>query len=150
MGYRKTIDKETQNQILDEIKRISYHVSRKIWLGIKWLCTYISIRPNEIRNLKEGHIDLKQGFFFIPHPKEKRPKIVPLIQEDIEILNNLPVGLPDLFFFCHGSGKKGRTPGARFGAGAFYKWWKRACGNLKIEDVDLYPEFPNTCNDEIT
>jgi integrase len=83
LGYRKTIDKETQAAILAEIKRLSYHLSPKIWLGIKWLSTYISIRPGEMRDLKEGHIDLKQGFFFIPHPKERRPKIVPLIQEDI-------------------------------------------------------------------
>ena len=57
----------------DEIKKgriTSYNVCytkllRKIWLGIKWLSTYISIRPNELRNLKEGHIDLKQGFLFV-------------------------------------------------------------------------------------
>jgi integrase len=138
LGFRKTIDKETQAEILNEVKRISYHVSPKIWLGIKWLSTYISIRPAEMRNLKEGHIDLKQGFFFIPHPKEKRPKIVPLIKEDLDILKKLPVGMPDLYFFRHGSGVSGCKSGERFGHKAFYKWWKKACGNLGIEGVDLY------------
>lgn len=138
LGYRKTVGKGTQAKIVAEVKRISYHVSPKIWLGIKWLTTYISIRPAELRNLQEGHIDLKQGFFFIPHPKEKRPKIVPLIKEDIEILRKMPVGLPDLYFFRHGAGKKGCTPGARFGVNVFYKWWKRACENLGIIGVDLY------------
>lgn len=138
LGYRKTIDKATQAEILNEIKRISYHISPKIWLGIKWLSTYISIRPAEMRNLKESHIDLKQGFFFIPHPKEKRPKIVPLIEEDIEILKKMPVGMPDLYFFRHRSGVSGCRPGQRFGEKSFYKWWKRACLNLGIEGVDLY------------
>lgn len=139
LGYRKTVSKETQSEIVQEIKRISQHVSPKIWLGIKWLTTYISIRPNELRNLKEGHIDLKQGFLFIPHPKEKRPKIVPLIQADIEILKSLPRGLPDLYFFRYGSGYESKVKaGNRFGQRVFYKWWKRACGNLGIQGVDLY------------
>ena len=138
LGFRKTIDKQTQSQIINEIKRISFHVSPKIWLGIKWLSTYISIRPAEIRNLKEGHIDLQQGYFFIPHPKEKRPKIVPLIKDDIQILKNMPTGLPELYFFRHGKNVSGCTPGQRFGEKLFYKWWKRACDNLEIENVDLY------------
>ena len=47
---------------------------------------------------------LKQGFFFIPHPKEKRPKIVPLIKDDLDILRKLPAGMPDLYFFRHSAG----------------------------------------------
>lgn len=50
----------------------------------------------------------------------------------------MPIGLPSLHFFRHGTGKKGCTPGARFGVNVFYKWWKRACDNLGIDDVDLY------------
>lgn len=138
LGLRRTIDKETQQMIIDEIKRISYHVSPKIWLGIKWLATYISIRPNELRHIKEGHIDRKQGFIFIPHPKERRPKLVPLIEEDIQIIKSLPIAFPDLYFFRHGSGVSGCTPGQQFGMKLFYKWWKRACDNLKVVDVDLY------------
>jgi hypothetical protein len=33
----------------------------------------------------------------VPHPKEKRPKLVPLIDEDIENLESMPRGLPDLY-----------------------------------------------------
>lgn len=138
LGYRKTISKEVQGQILEELKNISYHVSPKIWIGVKWLITYISIRPNELRNIKEGHIDLKQGFVLIPHPKEKKPKIIPLIQEDIDLLKNYPTGLPDLYFFRHGKNVSGVTPGQRFGKNTFYKWWKKSCENLDIQGVDLY------------
>jgi integrase len=138
LGYRKTVDKVTQVAILDEIKRISWHVSPKIWIAIKFLSTYISVRPTEMRNLKEKHIDLKQGTLFFPHPKEKRPKIVPLIQDDIDMLSRFPIGLPDMYFFRHSKNVKGVKAGTPFGKTILYKWWKKACSNLGINDVDLY------------
>lgn len=102
------------------------------------MATYISIRPLELINIQEKHIDLKSGFFFIPHPKEKRPKLVPLIDEDIEILSSFPKGLPNIFFFRHTSATKGCKSGIKFGPRYLYKWWKKACENLGIIDVDLY------------
>lgn len=138
LGYRQTIDKGTQGAILDKIKEISWHVSPKIWIAVKFLSTYISIRPNELRNIKEGDIDLKQGLIFIPHPKEKRLKVVPLVEEDIQLLKSFPRGLPDLYFFRHSPGVSGVAPGARFGMKLLYKWWKRACDKLGVEGVDLY------------
>lgn len=138
LGWRKTIDKETQQAILDEVKRISFQINPKVWLGIKWLCTYISIRPVELLNLKEGAIDIKSGLFFIPHPKEKQPKLVPIIETDIQILSNFPRGLPALHFFRHAAGVSGCKAGQPFGNKYLYKWWVRACENLGIEGVDLY------------
>ncbi|MFH2067096.1 MAG: site-specific integrase [Pseudomonadota bacterium] len=138
LGFRKIIDKETQHSILDEIYRLTYHINPKIWLGIKWLSTYISIRPGELLNLKEEDIDIKLGYFIIPHPKEKRPKLVPIIDEDIEILKSMPRGLPKLYFFRHVNGVSGVSGGQQFGDKYFYKWWKKACENLGIEGVDLY------------
>jgi integrase len=138
LGFRKTVDKDTQQAIIEKVREISYHVSPKIWLGIKWLSTYISIRPNELRNIKEGDIDIKQGFIFIPHPKEKRPKFVPLLQEDIEIIKKLPKAFPELYFFRHAAGVSGVRPGQHFGQKLLYKWWKRACSELGIEGIDLY------------
>ena len=99
LEFRKIIDKETQEAIIDEIYRLTYETNPKIWLGIKWLATYISIRPGEMLNLKEKDIDIKLGCFIIPHPKEKRPKIVQMINEDIEILKDIPRGFPELPFF---------------------------------------------------
>jgi integrase len=138
LGWRKIIDKETQQRIINEVYRISYHFNPKIWLGIKWLATYISIRPGEMLNLKEGDIDFKLGYFIIQHPKEKRPKFVPMIDEDNEILSHIPRGLPNLHFFRHKSSIAGVKPGDKFGKRYFYKWWKKACDNLGIENVDLY------------
>jgi integrase len=138
LGYRKVVNKETQNAIIAEVRNISYHVNPKIWIGIKWLATYISIRPAELLNIREGDFDLGLGVVFIPHPKEKRPKTVPLLDEDIEIVRSFPQGLPDLFFFRHVSERSGAKPGQKFGKKSFYKWWKRACHNLGVEGVDLY------------
>jgi integrase len=138
LGFRNIIDKETQEAIIDEVYRLTYHINPKIWLGIKWLSTYISIRPGELLNLKEKDVDIKLEYFIIPHPKEKRPKLVPLIDEDIKILKSMPRGLPDLMFFRHVKGISGVSGGQPFGKKYLYKWWKKACSNLEIVGVDLY------------
>ncbi len=123
---------------MDEIYRISYHIDPKIWMGIKWLATYISIRPGELTSLKEGNIDLGNGYFIIPHPKEKKPKLVPLLDEDAEVLKTFPRGIPDLYFFRHPGGIKGSREGEPYGQRYFWKWWKKACDNLGIQGVDMY------------
>lgn len=138
LGWRQTISKDKQQQIIDEVLRISHHINPKIWIGIKWLSTYISIRPKELINIKEKEIDIESGYLFIPHPKEKKAKAVPLIHEDIDILKTFPKSLPDLYFFRHPPGIKGCNPGQQFGQRYLYKWWKKACDNLGVEGVDLY------------
>jgi len=130
LGYRNVIDKETQLLILEEVRKISPDV--KTYLGIKWLSTYISIRPNEMRTIIEKHIDIVNGYFHIPHPKEKKYKSVPIIPEDIEILKTFPRSFPDMPFF------RDEKTGRIFGINRFYKYWKKACAKLNITGVDLY------------
>ena len=98
LGWRKIIDKETQEAILDEVYRLTYHINPKIWLGIKWLCTYIAIRPGELLSLKEENIDFKLRYFVLPSQstKEKKSKLIPMLDEDIELIKALPRGLPHL------------------------------------------------------
>ncbi|MBW1818237.1 MAG: site-specific integrase [Deltaproteobacteria bacterium] len=139
LAWRKTVDKETQQAIIQEVKKISFQTNPKIWLGIKWLATYFNIRPGELLNIKEGDIDLKQGEILIPHPKEKRPKFVYLLPEDLRLIKSFPRGFPSLYFFRHPKGLSGAQAGHRFGNKYLYKWWKRACSNLGIEGVPLYP-----------
>ena len=138
LAWRKTVDKDTQQAIIEEVYRISYLVNIKIWIGIRFLSTYFNLRPGELLNIKEGDIDFRQGEILIPHPKEKRPKKVFLLAEDVELLRSLPRGLPDLYFFRHGRGLKGVKAGDRFGDKYLYKWWVKACDNLGIEGLDLY------------
>ena len=136
LGWRQTIDKDTQQKIIMEVKSICPDI--KVWVGIKFLATYISIRPIELLNLKERDIQLVHGSLVIPHPKEKHAKVVPLIEDDVKLLATIPQGLPDLFFFRHTIAKSGCHPGQQFGKRYFYKWWKRACSNLGVENVDMY------------
>jgi hypothetical protein len=138
LGWRKIVDIETQQKIIAEVKRISYDTNHKVWLGIYWLSVYFSVRPGELLSIKEWQINRRGGFITIPHPKEKRPKIIYLLLDDIKLLNEIPPGLPELYFFRHVSGISGCKAGQKFGQRYLYKWWKRACGNLGIEGVDLY------------
>jgi integrase len=120
------------------VYEITKDVNIKIWIAIKFLSTYVSIRPGEMLNVRERDINLSEGFIVIPHPKEKKPKAASLLDEDIEILKQFPKGLPGLFFFRHPAGLSGARAGERFGNRYLYKYWKRACANLGIEGIDLY------------
>jgi len=123
---------------VDEIKKISFDYNPKIWLGIKWLSTYISIRPGELIKIMERDVDTAAGYLFVHNTKEKKNKVVPLLDEDIEIVKSLPRGFPHTYFFQHNRGNGGIKPGSKFGPRYLYKWWKHACSNLGVEGVDLY------------
>jgi len=64
--------------------------------------------------------------------------VVPLLDEDIELIKSLPRGMPDLPFFRHHSGISGVKAGQQFGPRYLYKWWKKACDSLGIVGIDLY------------
>ncbi|MCF8065240.1 MAG: hypothetical protein K9K65_12815 [Desulfarculaceae bacterium] len=137
LGWRNIVDLESQSAILDELYRQTWEFNPRIWIGIRWLSTYVAIRPGELRNLRERDIGIN-GFFVIPSPKEKKPKLVPMLEEDLELYHSLPQGLPDLYFFRHLKGNGAAAPGSRFSKDYLYRWWKRACKALGIEGVDLY------------
>ncbi len=139
LQWRNIIDKDTQEAILDEVYKLTWKINPKIWIGIKWLATYISIRPIELINIKEEDFDLNLGVVNVRYNKEKKQKIVPLLDEDVELIRSLPRGLPGLYFFRHGK-RKGvhEAYRGRLGKHYLYKWWKVACNNLGIEGVDLY------------
>ena len=131
LAWRNIVSPETQANILDEIYRISWDKNPKVYIGIKFLSTYISIRPGELNLIKEKDIMLDQGLMAVLDTKDKRPKIIPLLDDDIETLKMFPRAFPELRFFRHADGKP-------FGEKHFYKWWIRACENLGIKNVDLY------------
>lgn len=138
LGYRKIVDKDTQNKIVDEVYKLTYHKNPRIWLGIKWLCTYIAIRPGELLKVQEQDVNTRIGAFVLKHTKEGHEKVVPMLENDKLLINELPVGMPDLPFFRHGKGISGCKSGQPFGEKYLYKWWKKACSNLGVEGVDLY------------
>jgi integrase len=134
LGWRNVIDLETQAAIIAKVREIAPY---RCYLGIKWLATYIAIRPNEMLNLKESQVAVN-GLLVIPHPKEKTPKLVPMLEEDIALFKALPRSFPGMPFFRHEKGNGSAKPGSRYGRFYFWKWWKRACKALGIEGVDLY------------
>jgi integrase len=136
LGWRRTVDKATQQAIIEEVKRICPNI--KVYLGIKWLATYFSVRPAEMIKIQEGEIDLSNGYLYFPHPKEKTFKTVPILPEDIELIKLCGLSFPGLRFFRHIDGIQGCKVNEPFGMKYFYKWWIRACNNLKIEGIDLY------------
>ena len=48
LGWRNITNIETLENILEEIRKISWSINPKIWLGIKLLSTYIKVRPGEM------------------------------------------------------------------------------------------------------
>lgn len=138
LGYRNTIEIDIQQEIIAEIGRITDPINPKILFGIHCLSTYVSIRPSELINIKEKHINLNIGCFVIPDPKEKNPKTVFLLPEDIEFIKNQVRGMPEMYFFRHVKGNGTAKPGQKFGKDYLYKWWVKACQSLGIEDIDLY------------
>ncbi|MDK9706402.1 MAG: tyrosine-type recombinase/integrase [Desulforhopalus sp.] len=135
LSYRQTIGKEIQKAILAEIARIAPY---KAWLGIKWLCTYISIRPGELVQIREQDIDTENRYIYIHHSKTGDTKPVPMLDEDVALYKKIKPGFPRSHFFLHEFTKSGVKKGQKYGEKYFYKWWKRACENLGIADVDLY------------
>ncbi len=137
MAFRETVDLDSQQAIIDDIKE---HEPFRVWLCIKWLATYIAVRPGEMQGLKESEVDRQRGIIIFPHPKEKRAKIIPLIPEDIEIVRSLPLTFDrNAFFFRHESGKGGTHPGQHFGGTRLYHAWRNACRRMGVDGVSVYP-----------
>ena len=135
LAFRQTIGKETQSAILEEIRRSAPF---KVWLGIKWLCTYISIRPRELLQIREQDINTENRYLYIHHSKTGDTKPVPMLDEDATLVKQARPGFPRAYFFRHETGKGGVRKGQIYGEKFFYKWWKKACENIGVEGVDLY------------
>lgn len=139
MKLRKIVSKEDQERIIAEVHRISFKTNPGIYSAILFLSTYIGLRPAELRAIKEADLDLRNGLIVIPDPKERKPKVVYLLDEDVETLKELPRGMPWMHLFRHAAGNGGAEPGGPFGPDYLQPWWNQACANLGIEGVPLYP-----------
>jgi integrase len=139
LGYRDTVSKETQIAILGEVKRLTFEINPRIWVAVKFLCTYHSIRPSELLSLQEKNIDVDSCRLYFPHPKEKLFKDVPILREDMALLMSFQKSVfPAMLFFRHPKGISGVRENEPFGNRYLWKWWKKACANLGIEGIDLY------------
>lgn len=141
LGWRQVVDAETQLRIIERLRDICGTANVKIYMGIKWLAENPNVRPGEIVAIREGQILLDQGIILVRKTKEKNPlqaKTLLLEADDIEALRSFPRALPEVFFFRH-SGRAGIREGAPYGTKLLNRWWKRACRDLGIQGVTLYP-----------
>lgn len=140
LGYRNTITKEVQDHIIEKVIQLTDDLNPRIWIAISLLRTYFNVRPGELIQINEGDIDLERKRITLRKEttKERKEKYIFLIDEDVELLRSLPKGFPNLPFFRHLKGNGAAKPGQQFGHDYLYKWWKKACSELKIEGVDLY------------
>lgn len=145
LGFRKLIDIETREKIVDKIREDTYSLNPKIWLGIDMLCSYGKIRPIDLRRLKEGDFDLEYGFMTIWRPSKskmkKSPKVVSikLLDYHIDEIKKVKAQFPatnEVFFFRHT--EKSRFPNVVIGKDYLYRVWKKACEHFGIFDLDLY------------
>ena len=137
LGWRAITNLETQQSIIDEIHKIA---PAKVAFGIEMLATYTSLRPDDLRRVKEGEYYDGIVTFHNPTKKKNQSKVIRLLPEHAErweFFRRKYSALPGMPFFRHHNlhGVKENTP---FGEAVFYKWWKRACQNLGIEGLDLY------------
>ena len=137
LGWRNIIDIDLQQTIISKIHELYDKQNPKIAIAIEWLARYIAFRPAELIALQERHVNVS-GFFVVPSPKEDKPKLIAMLDEDIELVKSFPPALPNLPFFRHTATKGYTRPGDPFGKGFLYKVWKKACGKLDVEGVDLY------------
>lgn len=143
MKMKTLVSVSDQQAIIEELRRITWDINPRIWLGVRLLSLYPRIRPGEMLNVKEGHINLKDGWIVFPQPKERDPKFIHLIPESSEAIEEIkgmvPPALPDVYFFRHLKTRSGIQSGVKFGPKYFNKWWNTAANNLGITGVSLYP-----------
>lgn len=143
MGWRKTLDKDTQEAILDEIWKSTHKKTPRAWFAIFLLSSNVNVRPGELEGVLEEHVDLERRCIWIHQHKTKRhtqtPKTIPLLDEDIEFIRSLPRGFPQMPFFRRDTGGGGRHANTPFGRHFLQDVWNKACLNLGVEGVSLYP-----------
>jgi hypothetical protein len=81
-------------------------------------------------------MDYETGVLLLPtNTKERKPKFIELLDDDIELLNLFPKEHPSMPFFRHDSG---RYAGRQFGPQLLWKYATQAAAELGIQGVDLY------------
>jgi len=153
LKYRKIINWEIQEKVLNKVKEMTWEKNPKIWFGCELLANYTALRPDDLRRLNEGSID-DNGWLTIFNPTKRKNKFkhIRLHQEHIDIWKacrkDYP-GLPDTPYFRHHGRVRGTTrTGIVFGENVFYLAWQAACKELNIEGVPLYPGTKHTTASE--
>jgi len=140
LGWRKTVDKATQQAIFEEVYRLTNDKNPKLWIGFLWLCVYYSIRPIELIHIQEKDFRYDLGGVEIWYSKTGKPKFVPFLPEDLELAKSFGPAFPSLYFFRHVQGNGHAKPGSRFGKDLLWRQCRQALKNLGMdkEGLSLY------------
>jgi len=140
LGWRNTITRDTQDHVIKKVVTLTGDVNPRIGIAIRFLATYVNVRPGELIQVREGDINLDRKRITLRKEttKEGQEKYIFLLDEDVELLRSLPRAFPNLPFFRHFKGNGAAKPGQQFGHDYLYRWWKRACKEVGVEGVDLY------------
>lgn len=148
LGYRKITSWEIQEKVIAKVKEMSYHINPKIWLGIDMLATYTALRPDDLRRVYESSLD-DNGWLTIQNPTKKKNKfkyikLHPDHVEEWRAIHSKYPALPNVPFFRHVSGIGGSSPNEIYGDKYLYKYWNKACKEVGLEGVSLYPGTKHT------
>jgi len=145
MGKRDILDKATQSLVVEKVYELYWNHAPRACVGIELLCTYPKIRPGELRQVQEKHINLRYPAIVIPSPKESvNPKTVDILPEHAELIRSLPRGFPEMYFLRYDYPLPGRRVGDRFGKDYLYRVWRETCKVLGVKGVPLYPGTKHT------
>jgi integrase len=149
MALRDILDKPTQAIVVEKVYELYWNHAPRACIAIELLCTYPKMRPGELRQVQEKHINLRQLTITIPIPKEKRnkkrkPKVVEILPEHGELIRSLSRGFPEMYFLRHESTVGGNRIGDRFGKNYLYQVWKKTCKAIGVKGVPLYPGTKHT------
>jgi len=129
------MSKDGQLAILEWLEK---NAPVRVWLAIRWLVGHPKVRPGDILRVTEGDVLRDMGIVLIRRPKERRPKFVYLLQKDIDVINTLPLAMPNMPFFRHEKRWSTTREGEVFGHKYLKKWWNRGKKALGIEGPQLY------------
>lgn len=101
-----------------------------MWLGRKWPCTNISIRPCELIKIREKYVNTENRYIYIHRSKTGETKPVPILDEDVALFKQIKPGLPRSYFF--------RLDDSENGVKIVKNSEKNIFINVGIENIDLY------------
>lgn len=148
LGRRKITDWETQELVLEKVRELTAELDPKIAFAIDMLATYTALRPDDLRRVTESSLD-ESGWLIIHNPTKRKNKFktIRLLERHVETWRALQFqfpALPDVPFFRHAKGQHGIKAGSLYGDRYLWKWWMRACDEVGLEGVPLYPGTKHT------
>jgi len=139
MALKKTVSKEDQLRGLEALFADTWSTNPRIYLAVAIMCSTPEIRPGELRQCNEEHLDRESWILTIPNTKEGREKRFELHPLHISLFKKLTRGFPQMPLFRYESSTGGQPVGVRFGHHVLNETLVRSLEKIGIQGVSLYP-----------